>query len=275
MIDSANKNMLYSTRKWFLCLVHTLFKFVIRANSLVLPFLFIPGENSRQLQEWSQFRVCREHQAWPAIILAFYFVSEPIGFEKYILYRCRRKNHSHYSARQRLISHHAAIPPLTGAKAVGRNAGQNAGCRNAAVERMNRCQTQHQLHGNGGVRHDVGIAAVQHQGKRGRWSPLTEKGVYLCMTVNRTRTGGFPTVSWQNYCITTAVIWTPSAAARGSVCLTMAWPRRNGGHRNTENPGKAKPRPGILAKNIFASKYWHSNYIMLYCVSILKDESSL
>ena len=90
-----------------------------------------------------------------------------------------------------------------------------------------------------------------------------------------TRTGGSPAVSWQNYCITTAVIWTPSAAARGYVCLTMAWPRRNGGHRDTENPGKAKPRPGILAKNIFSSKYWHSNYIMLYCVSILKDESSL
>ena len=90
-----------------------------------------------------------------------------------------------------------------------------------------------------------------------------------------TRTGGFLAASWQNYCITTAVIWTPSAVARGYVCLTMAWHRRNGGHRNTENPGKAKPRSGILAKNIFASKYWHSNYIMLYCVSILKDESSL
>lgn len=61
----------------------------------------------------------------------------------------------------------------------------------------------------------------------------------------------------------------------GYVCLTMAWPRRNGGQRNAGNPGKAKPCPGILAKNIFASKYWHSNYIMLYCVSILKDESSL
>lgn len=155
-------------------------------------FLFIPGENSRQLQEWSQFRVCREHQAWPAIILAFYFVSEPIGFEKYILYRCRRQNHFHYSARQRLISHRAAIPPLTGAKAAGRNAGQNAGCRNAAVERTNRCQTQHQLHGNGGVRHDVGIAAVQHQGKSGRWSPLTEKGAYLSMTVNRNTDRRFP-----------------------------------------------------------------------------------
>lgn len=200
MIDSANKNMLYSTRKWFLCPVYTLFKFVIHSNSLVLPvlggrcrtFLFIPGENIQPWQEWSQFRVCREHQAWPAIILAFYFVSEPIGFEKYILYRCRRQNYSHYSARQRLISHRAAIPPLTGAKAAGRNAGQNAGCRNAAVERTNRCQTQHQLHGNGGVRHDVGIATVQHRGKRGRWSPLTEKGAYLCMTVNRNTDRRFP-----------------------------------------------------------------------------------
>ena len=140
MIDSANKNMLYSTRKWFLCLVHTLFKFVIRANSLVLPVL---GG------------------------------------------RCRRQNHSHYSARQRLINHRAAIPPLTGAKAAGRNAGQNAGWRNAAVERMDRCQTQRQLHGNGGVRRGVGIAAAQHQGKIGRRSPLTEKDAYLYMTVNR------------------------------------------------------------------------------------------
>ena len=66
--------------------------------------------------------------------------------------------------------------------------------------------------------------------------------------------GGSPIVSWQNYCITTAAIWTPLAAARGYVCLTMAWPRRNGGHRNTENPGKAKPRPGILAKKYFCVK---------------------
>ena len=230
MIDSANKNRPYSTRKWFLCLVHTLFKFVIRANSLVLPVL---GG------------------------------------------RCRRQNHSHYSARQRLISHRAAIPPLTGAKAAGRNAGQNAGWRNAAVERMDRCQTQRQLHGNGGVRRGVGIAVVQHQGKRGRRSPLTEKDACLYTTANRNMDGGFPAASWQNYCITTAVIWISSTAARGYVCLTMAWPRRNGGQRNAGNPGKAKPRPGILAKNIFASKYWHSNYIMLYCVSILKDESSL
>ena len=147
MIDSANKNMLYSTRKWFLCLVHTLFKFVIRANSLVLPVL---GE------------------------------------------LCRRQNHSHYSARQRLISHRAAIPPLTGAKAAGRNAGQNAGWRNAAVERTDRCQTQRQLHGNGGVRRGVGIAAVQHQGKIGGRGRLTEKDAYLCMTVNRNTDGRLP-----------------------------------------------------------------------------------
>ena len=47
-----------------------------------------------------------------------------------------------------------------------------------------------------------------------------------------------------------------SIGRRTGVCLfdygmtTQEW-----GHRNTENPGKAKPRPGILAKNIFASKY--------------------
>ena len=147
MIDSANKNMLYSTRKWFLCLVHTLFEFVICASSLVLPVL---GGH------------------------------------------CCRQNHSHYSARQRLISHRAAIPPLTGAKAAGRNAGQNAGWRNAAVERMDRCQTQRQLHGNGGVRRGVRIAAVQHQGKIGGRGRLTEKDAYLCMTVNRNTDGRLP-----------------------------------------------------------------------------------
>ena len=194
MIDSANKNMLYSTRKWFLCLVHTLFEFVIRANSLVLPVLGGRCRHFSFYTGWKHPTIARmiEVQALSAVILAFYFVSEPIGFEKYILYRCRRQNHSHYSARQRLISHCAAMPLRTGAKAAGRNAGQNAGWRNAAVERTDRCQTQRQLHGNRGVRHDVGIAAVQHQGKRGRRSPLTEKDAYLCMTVNRNTDGRLP-----------------------------------------------------------------------------------
>ena len=50
-------------------------------------FLFISGENTQPKREGSGFTVCRGHQALPAIVLAFYFVSEPTGFEKYILYR--------------------------------------------------------------------------------------------------------------------------------------------------------------------------------------------
>ena len=157
MIDSANKNMLYSTRKWFLCLVNTLFKFVIRANSLALPVL---GG------------------------------------------RCR-----HFSF--------------------------YTGWKHPTIARMIAVQ---------GLPWTSGMACDYSR-------------FLFCFRANR--------------------LWTPSAAARGYVCLTMAWPRRNGGQRNAGNPGKAKPRSGILAKNIFSSKYWHSNYIMLYCVSILKDESSL
>ena len=36
-LDRERGLVLYSTCKWFLCLAHTLFKFVIRASSLVLP----------------------------------------------------------------------------------------------------------------------------------------------------------------------------------------------------------------------------------------------
>ena len=95
-LDRADILVLYSTCKWFLCLAHTLFKFVIRASSHVLSvlgrccrhFSFYTGWktlNHSENDRGSRFAVNIRHCLRSFSL--FYFVSRPIGFGKYILYR--------------------------------------------------------------------------------------------------------------------------------------------------------------------------------------------
>ena len=102
-------------------------------------------------REYEQEMVYLEREFWHDHILTR--IPPPYTEDgSLILESLRRRLGAADKTGQRPVYHHAAVSPLTGAKTAGRSAGQNAGHRNAAAERPNGCQTQRQLHGDGGVR---------------------------------------------------------------------------------------------------------------------------